>query len=82
MNRQQESRSGILFGVSDELSFLWKIRDNALKYEKEKGISPRTSNRYLKAQAKVDNYFLPKENKAQRKKPKKKIYVPDNDWAY
>ena len=82
MSRQQNSGPSILDGVSDTLQRLWKQRDMAMEYEKSHGIIPRTSDRYLKAQAEVDNLFLPKEKKAQRKKPKKKVYSPDPDWAY
>lgn len=76
------SKQDISNGVSEELVFLWKQRDNALSFEKQKGIVPRTSARYIEAQAKIDNYFLPPKKKAQRKKPKKKIYNTDPDWAY
>ena len=69
-------------GVSDALVALWKSRDAALDHEKATGIQPRTSKRYLKAQAAIDDYFLPKRKKAMRNKPKKKAYVPDPDWAY
>lgn len=72
--------NGILNGTSDELQFLWKKRDDALKYEKENDIIPRTSNRYLKSQLEIDDYFLPKKKKAERKKPKQKIYVPEDGW--
>jgi len=79
MSRQE---SDILNGVSETLARLWKQRDFALEYEKNHDIRPRTSKRYLEAQKEIDDLFLPKENKAQRKKPKKKVYMPDPDWAY
>jgi hypothetical protein len=69
-------------GVSSELVYLWKQRDEALSMEKLKDIEPRTSERYLKAQKEIDNYFLPPKQKAMRKKPKKRSYVPDEGWAY
>jgi hypothetical protein len=72
----------ILSDAPDSLKFLWEKRDTAMEYEKQHGLPLRTSKRYLEAQAEVDNYFLPKEPKAQRKKPKKKVYMPDPDWAY
>jgi hypothetical protein len=82
MNRQQDNRTGILAGVSDTLVMLWKQRDAALAYEKKHNIEPRTSKRYLEAQREVDNYFLPPKQKAMRNKPKKKVYMPDDGWAY
>ncbi len=82
MSRPQEINSDILAGVSDELVFLWKVRDDALAFEQKNDIHPRTSKKYLEAQARVDNYFLPKEKKAERRKPKKKTYIPDDGWAY
>lgn len=69
-------------GVNDTLVMLWKQRDEALDIEKKNGVDPRTSSRYLKVQAKIDDYFLPSKKKAQRKKPKKKVYEPENGWAY
>ena len=68
--------------VSDELVVLWKQRDSALKFEQENNIHARTSKQYLKAQSKIDDYFLPKKAKAQRKKPKVKVYAPEDGWAY
>ena len=82
MSRPQEVRMNITDGVSEDLQFLWKLRDSALKFEQEREIPPRTSKKYLEAQARIDNYFIPKERKAQRKKPKKKVYMPDDGWAY
>lgn len=82
MNKPQTNTSNILVGVSDELAFLWKVRDDALEFEKKNDIKPRTSKKYLEAQARVDNYFLPKKPPAQRNKPKKKVYVPEDGWCY
>jgi hypothetical protein len=69
-------------GVANELVRLWSLRDDALAFEKKTNAEPRTSKQYLKAQAEIDNYFLPPKNKAIRKKPKVKVYSPDPDWAY
>lgn len=82
MSKQQESKSGILAGASEELVFLWKIRDDALAHEEKNGIVTMTSKKYLQAQARIDNFFLPASKKAQRKKPKKRIYSSDSDWGY
>jgi hypothetical protein len=82
MSRQQDDYSNILDGASDTLKLLWEKRDAALKYEKINGVSPRTSDRYAKAQQEIDLYFSPIEPKANRKKPKKKTYIPEDGWAY
>jgi hypothetical protein len=70
----------ITSGVSDTLQILWKKRDLALIYERKHNMEPRSSQQYRKAQEKIDSYFLPKNKKAQRKKPKKK-YIPEEDWG-
>ena len=72
----------ILRGASDQLQMLWRKRDAALHFEKENDITPRTSQKYIKAQSEIDEYMIPKKKKAQRKKPKKKVYIPDDGWAY
>jgi hypothetical protein len=82
MNKQNDNRYTILEGASDTLKMLWQQRDNALDYEKRNDITPRTSQRFVDAQKQVDEYFNPKEPKAQRRKPKKKPYVPEDGWAY
>lgn len=63
--------SNILDGVSEELEYLWNMRDKAKTLEQRKMV-----------QEKIDEYFLPPKQKAQRKKPKKKMYIPDDGWAY
>ena len=70
----------ILNGTNDTLKKLWSVRDRALGYEKTKGMEPRTSEKFMRAQSAIDDYFLPKTKKAVRNKPKKKIYSFDDDW--
>lgn len=57
-------------GTSDELVYLWGLRDNA-----------KTPEELRKAQAKIDDYFLPPKQKAVRKKPKVR-FNPDDEWGY
>jgi len=63
--------SDIFNGISDELAYLWRLRDDA-----------RTPEELKNAQSKIDDYFLPSKKKAERKKPKKKEYIPDDGWCY
>lgn len=72
----------MLEGASDNLKYMWKKRDEALEYERKNNMAPRTSEFFKKAQKDLDDYFLPQPKKAQRKKPKKKPYIPDEGWAY
>ena len=55
----------------DELIYLQKQRDEA-----------KTPSQLKKAQQAMDEYWFPKKQKAQRKKPKERIYEPEDGWAY
>lgn len=55
----------------DELIYLQKQRDEA-----------KSPSQLLKAQKAMDDYWFPKRQKAQRKKPKIRIYDQDEEWAY
>jgi hypothetical protein len=82
LSKFPDYKTGILAGTSDTLVILWKKRDSALDYEQQHNIEPRTSKRYIEAQKEIDNYFLPPKQKAMRKKPKVRVYAPDDGWAY
>jgi hypothetical protein len=54
------------------LEILWEMRDMAKDDEARKT-----------AQAKIDEYFLGKPEKRNKKKQKKKKeYIPEDDWEY
>lgn len=70
----------ILEDASENLKILWAKRDRALEYEKKNNLVPRTSDLFIKAQRELDDYLIPAPKKAQRKKPKKKPFNPENEW--
>ena len=56
--------------VNEDLKILWEIRDQAI-----------TRKDRIKAQERIDEYFLGKPEKKIRKKDKK-TYIPEDEWEY